>query len=171
VLTVLSTSQPFGTVNNAIASANRCPQRVVLTVDQSPAFLKEGPLRRLCLLTAGPGSPVIQTSYGTAPLRSLGNTTDPLYTTCLDLGPQERITGIAVAAGCQVESMLVLTNRRAGPVRLGATGPVSKYRDVDPPLPGAFVAGFRVYVGKPRAVGLQVHWGCYKSGRTCYASQ
>jgi len=156
-------SQPFGTTNNAVASAAKCPQRVSTVVDQRSAFLKGGPLRRLCLLTAGPGSPVIQTSFGTAPLQSLGNTTDPMYTTCIDLGPQERITGIAIASGCQIESMLVMTNRRAGPVRLGAAAPQSQYRDVNPPPePGLWVAGFTVYLGKPRVVGLQVHWGCYR---------
>jgi hypothetical protein len=86
-----------------------------------------------------------------------------MYTTCIDLGPQERITGIAIASGCQIESMLVMTNRRAGPVRLGAAAPQSQYRDVNPPPePGLWVAGFTVYLGKPRVVGLQVHWGCYR---------
>lgn len=172
-LAIVGTSQPFGTTNNAVASATKCPQRVSRMVDQRPVFLKEGPLRRVCLLTAGSASPVIQTAYGKAPWQALGNTTETLYTTCINLGPQERITGMAVAAGCQLQSMLVVTNRRPGPVRLGAAAPASQYRDVDRPkgLPGAFVAGFSVYLGKPRVVGLQVHWGCYKSGSSCYASR
>jgi hypothetical protein len=80
------------------------------------------------------------------------------------------ITGIAVREGWWIDALKVVTNKRAKAVHLGGgrlLAPPAAYVDVVPAQQRAFMARLTFCIGKPRVIGLEVHWGCYKVGSKC----
>jgi hypothetical protein len=122
--------------------------------------------------TGGWWSPEISTQYGNGTLIKYGEHLEPLYSDCITLSKDERIVKIAVMFGWYIDGIVLATNKKSSPLKLGGgakfftpdwkpsedySGP---YTVLTPPQADAYLAAFTLYVSEGYEFrGLQVHWG------------
>lgn len=158
-------SQTFGTTNKVLAAQRE--QTDLRVFDERQLYLEHGPLTHICMRTGGWWCPAMMTQYGSGEVNEYGGSKERLYDECLGLAEDERITKIGILSGWWIDGLLIETNKKLGPVRIGGNGgkapspenPAAGYTVLTPPQPGAYVASFTLYVGTPILTGLQVHWG------------